>query len=348
MKTNQKILFMLFLALFLTLPLSRVDAQTAQQVSNGSKLVLGGVYNLAEGQTLNGDLYILGGSVDLKPSSTVDGNVTMAGGNLQADGTITGSVISFSGLVQMSSSTTVEGDVNVLGGSLQGENQADIMGKTTTDTGSSLPLVLPGGLNLRIPNFDIHINPVWDFLWLLVQSFIWAAVAVLVALFLPKPTQRVGNAVVSQTVISGGLGLLTAIIVPLLLVFMAITIICIPLALLGGLVLAVAWAFGIIAIGLEAGERLGKMGKADWGLPVSAALGTFLVTLIINSVGKIIPCVGWLLPVVVGLIGLGAVLLTRFGTHAYPIEATPMVVQPVPVVETPVTPAEPEENSDKG
>jgi len=144
MKTNQKILFMLFLALFLTLPLSRVDAQTAQQVSNGSKLVLGGVYNLAEGQTLNGDLYILAQRRS-KAQLNRDGNVTMAGGNLQADGTITGSVISFSGLVQMSSSTTVEGDVNVLGGSLQGENQADIMGKTTTDTGSSLPLSCPVG-----------------------------------------------------------------------------------------------------------------------------------------------------------------------------------------------------------
>ena len=347
MKTNIKILLLLCFAIFLVVPFARADAQTEQEVIPGDKLVLGGNFILDQGQTLNGDLFILGGNGDLNAGSTVNGDVIMAGGNLKADGRITGNMTTFGGQVQMSASTTVGGDVNVLGGSLQGEEQAKIMGKTTTNAGASLPLILPGGTNIRIPNINVRINPLWDFLWLLVQSFLWAAVAVIVALFAPKPTQRVGNVIVSQPIISGGLGLLTGIIVPLLLVFMAITIICSPLAFLGGLALVIAWAFGIIAIGTEAGERLGKMGNADWTLPVSAALGTFLVTFIMNSVGKVIPCVGWLLPFLVGVVGLGAVLLTRFGTHSYPVEAESMTIQPAPLEQTPVAPSDPEVKSDQ-
>ena len=34
--------------------------------------------------------------------------------------------------------------------------------------------------------------------------------------------------------------------------------------------------------------------------------------------GSLVPCVGWVLPVLVGCIGFGAVVLTRLGSQAYP------------------------------
>jgi hypothetical protein len=328
MKTNLKILLILGLLLSLALPMVTAHAQPAQQIITGSKLVLGGVYALGMGEKLDGNLFILGGSASLAPGSTVTGDVAMLGGNLQADGLISGDLIALGGLVQMSESTMVEGDVNVLGGDLQGENLAAIEGQINSDNSASLPLVIPGGLHIPVPNFDLHINPVWDFLWLLFQSFLWAALAVLVVLFAEKPARRVGQTVASQPLISGGLGLLTAVVAPLVLVVVAITIIGIPVAILGILAMMIAWAFGIVAIGAEVGERLAKLGKSDWAFPVSAALGVFLVTLVINTVGKIIPCVGWLLPFLVGICGLGAVLLTRFGSRSYPTEI--VTVAPAP------------------
>jgi hypothetical protein len=218
------------------------------------------------------------------------------------------------GVVQMSESTTVDGDVSVLGGNLQGERLATISGKITSDTSASLPVIVPGGFHLLVPNIDLKFNPVWDFLWLLFQSFLWAALAVLVVLFAPNPTRRVAGSVIVMT----------------------LTIIGIPLVLLVILAFIVAWAFGTIAIGMEVGERLAKIGKADWALPVSAALGTFILTVIVNGVGKLVPCIGWLLPFVVGVVGLGAVLLTRFGTHPYPVEAAAVTVPPAPAEATPI------------
>ncbi len=330
MKKFVKIFMILCLLLAFILPAANALASSTQQVKPGSKLVLGGVYTLGDGETLNGDLIILGGSVALVDGSTVDGNVGMLGGNLQADGHITGSVIALGGLVQMSESTNVSGDVNVFGGQLQGEGQATIGGQINTDRSASLPLIIPGNARVAVPNLDLSFNPLWDFLWLLLQSFLWAALAVVVVLFAATPVRRVSQAVVTQPIISGGLGLLTAVVGPLVLVVITITIIGIPLAFLGLLALILAWAFGIIAIGTEVGERLAKMGKSDWAMPVSAALGTFILTFIIDTVGKVIPCVGWTLPVLVGLIGLGAVLLTRFGSRAYPIEIVATSSEPPP------------------
>ena len=330
MKTKVFNILLIILLLFVfALPLVSAKAGTVQEVIPGGKLVLGGNFTLEPGQTLAGDMLVAGGNVLLQPDSTVTGNILMLGGNLQALGTIGGSIISLGGSVQLSSTTVVSGDVASLGGSVQGAAQASIGGQLINDTNSSFPLSFPGGLRLTMPNFAIRTNPVWDFLWLFAQSFLWAALAVVVVLFAPNPTRRVGETVVGQPVISGGLGLLTALLAPIVMVILSITLICIPIALLVAAGLFLAWAFGLISIGVEVGERLAKTAQSDWSLPVSAALGTFVVTIVVNTVGKVIPCVGWLVPFLVGILGLGAVLLTRFGSHAYPTEV--VVVNTAPV-----------------
>jgi hypothetical protein len=144
--------------------------------------------------------------------------------------------------------------------------------------------------------------------------------------------------------ITGGLGLLTVVVTPLVVLVMVITIILIPVSLLGILLLAIMVVFGWIAIGAEVGHRLEAAFKTEWALPVTAGLGTFLLTLVVDGIGQIVPCVGWLVPSAVGLLGLGAVLLTRFGTQDYPTYLPPaggtlnLVVPPAPV--PPESPAE--------
>ncbi len=69
---------------------------------------------------------------------------------------------------------------------------------------------------------------------------------------------------------------------------------------------------------METGKRLAALMKQDWALPVSAMIGTFLLTLLVNGLGALVPCVGWIVPALVGMVGLGAVLVTRFGAQALP------------------------------
>jgi hypothetical protein len=119
---------------------------------------------------------------------------------------------------------------------------------------------------------------------------------------------------------AGGVGLLTVIVTPIILLLLAITCILSPISLLGAMALVVAWVFGRIAIGLEIGNRIAKSFDRDWPIPLAAGVGTFGLALVVDSVGTFIPCVGWLIPTLVGLFGLGGVVLTRFGTQAYPAE----------------------------
>jgi hypothetical protein len=143
---------------------------------------------------------------------------------------------------------------------------------------------------------------------------------------------------------SGGLGLLTAIVAPLLLGLLALTICGIPITLVGALLLALGWALGIIALGLETGRRLELLVNMDWAPSVQAAVGAFFLTLVANGIGWMIPCIGWLVPFTVGLVGFGAALLTRFGAQIYPpapgaviVDVPPAAPYSPPSAKPPVT-----------
>ena len=92
------------------------------------------------------------------------------------------------------------------------------------------------------------------------------------------------------------------------------------------------------------------MFEKDWPLPVAAGVGTFALALVVDSVGTFIYCVGWLVPALIGLFGIGGVILTRFGTQQYPQESELGMnedVSPVPqALETPDAPSLEEEIPD--
>jgi hypothetical protein len=110
-----------------------------------------------------------------------------------------------------------------------------------------------------------------------------------------------------------------------------VTLILIPVALIIVFIIPLAWLFGIIAIGQEVGERFTQAINQTWAPVLSTGFGTFLLLLVGGFIG-LIPCVGWLLPFVVGLVAVGGVAMTLFGTRSAP-GATPPVVE-IPAVST--------------
>ena len=76
--------------------------------------------------------------------------------------------------------------------------------------------------------------------------------------------------------------------------------------------------FGWIAIGQEIGRRIGAAFGQDWSNPVQAGVGTFALTFVVSSFNFVFwDIVGWMVGITVAAVGLGAVLLTRFGTRDY-------------------------------
>jgi cytoskeletal protein CcmA (bactofilin family) len=320
MKTWTKLALLLTLLVALTWP---TVALASDQYDD--EIVFGNTFTLESGETLNGNLIVFGGVAMLEDGSTVRGDLVVFGGTVDVEGRITGNLVGLGGPITLGESAVVEGDVVSMGASVSQDSGAVVHGNVVDSISGPFPLVfpatirsLPEGVNL--PTFTPRFNPIVELVWFIVKLFLWAALAVLVVLFLPDHTKRTARTVVDQPLPTGGLGCLSAILLPFLLFFLVITICLIPVAIIVAIVAALAWAFGLIALGLEVGKRLTQAFKWDWAPAASAGLGTFTLMLVIGGVGAIVPCIGWIVPALVGVVGFGAVLLTRFGTQTYPQE----------------------------
>lgn len=320
MNKKLKYLFPFVLLLILAFP-STVFASSLKD----DQIVAGGSFTLYSGESLNGNLIVFGGTAMTETESIVDGDVVVLGGIVTIDGRVEGNVVGIGGVVNLNENAVVEGDLTTVAAALNQEPGATVEGQSITEITVPALAMLPETFN--IPNWEFY-RPtifaesfsIWRIFWFLFRTLLWGAVAALVALVLPNPTTRVSKTVASQTIISGGVGLLTIIVAPIILLLMLITCILSPISLLGALALAVAWYFGRIAIGLELGQRLAKVFDREWPLPLSAGIGTFGLALVVDGAGLVFPCIGWLLGFLVGIFGLGAVILTRFGSTSYPSE----------------------------
>jgi hypothetical protein len=285
------------------------------------RVVLGGNFVLESGDVLDGDLAVIGGQATLEAGSRVHGSVFLVGGNLVAYGEISGDMALVGGNANLGPNAVVGGDLVTFGGNVN-RSGAIIEGEVISSDELNIPM-----------NFDWTAN--WDGLPMafggygrsfegrvlayLFQSFMLAALAVLVLMFWPKQTRVVSDTLVEQPLIAGALGLLTVIVAPILFLLLIVTICLAVVGVVGVVVMIVAWILGLIAIGLEVGQRLAKASNQDWQPVLAGGMGTLIVSLVANGIG-FIPCVGWLAPFLLGAVGLGAVIMTRFGTRHYGLE----------------------------
>ena len=327
----------------LVVALALPGAAYAGEAEQG-QVVFGGTFTLESGEVLDGDLLIFGGSVELEQSSSVNGDVLLFGGNAEINGEITGSLALLGGNADLGPTAVIAGDVAALGGNVDRAEGAIVGGDLVSSDGVFVPFSfefpnLPElgrfpdfGDSARVRPFQSSsigpfFSPVTSVLWFVLQSLLVAALAILVVLFWPNPAERAGDAAVSQPIVSGGLGCLTFIVVPMLIVLLAITICGLPLSFLLAVALVVAVVFGWIAIGVEVGRRMAEAFNWELHPAASAGIGTLAVSFVVGGIGQI-PCIGWLAPLLVGSAGLGAVILTRFGSRTYQMSSTSTELAP--------------------
>lgn len=322
---------MLLLALFV-LPTGAVYARGASSSLLDGRVVFGDNFDLESGDTLTGDLVVFGGNVSIAEEAMIQGDMVVIGGNVTLDGTVTGSTVIIGGSTSMSETAVVRGDLVTVGGSLRRNPGAIIEGEVVTNIPApdiQIPAVpnvpnvpdVPGVPNP--PAVWVDFNPLGNFFRMFGTAIAVSLLATLASLFLQPQIERVSQVVVGQPVIAGSIGLLTGVITPFVLVILAITIILIPVVVIAAAALALAWLFGMIAIGTEVGERFTRAINQTWAPPLTAGLGTFLMMLVVGGIGMI-PCIGWLASSLVALLGVGAVVLTLFGTQSYPRLVAPV------------------------
>ena len=237
-------------------------------------VVAGGNRTVPGDATVDGDVYVIGGTAAI--DGTVDGDVTLLNGNLSVrDGaTVTGAIQTYSGSVAISSDASV-GRVS------QFEAPAP----------SSSPAQ-------RIGAFLLQFLVLGAFGWWLVERH-------------PLVIENVGAAITEHALVNAVVGSLGATTLLVLFVYMAFTLILLPVALVGLFAEFLVILYGQAVFGYLIGTRLPI--ERD-GVATLAGIAVFL--LVVELLG-LVPYLGGIAQLTVAVVGFGAVLNTYFGLQRF-------------------------------
>jgi hypothetical protein len=351
-KLKIKLPIVLLLILTSLLIISPASARAGQRPLADDEVVFFGTFRLESGETLDGSLVVFGGVVTLEEDSEVTGDVLVFGGNVTVAGSIRNSLVAIGGVVTLESTAVVRGDLIAPATVVRREDGAKIFGQIITENipqvnvpeiiitampeTPEIPEVVPPQPTV-FDNFLQAIQPVLSFFGVLARALIFSAVAVLIGLMLPRNNEKVQQAVEEHPVLAGGFGLLSVgvfVSAVIMLALLSVTVILIPLTIplivLFSLALTLGLLFGLVAVSQEVGRRIMSSLKREWTPSLQMALGAFSLAFVLGlfSIG-LWGFLGGVLWTLVGAIGLGAVLLTRFGTQAY-IRRQPALAEAAP------------------
>lgn len=315
------------LLLLLTLAFLPTGSAYAQGPGPGNGRVMFGTnITIESSEPFEGDLVLFGGNVTIEADAELNGDLVVIGGNILSEGLLDGDVVVVGGQINLEETAVVSGDVVLVGGQIQRAEGAEIEGDLINNVTPQIdipngrvpppvpevPSVPPVPSVPGVPSVvNVDFNPFLEFGRVFGSSLLMAFLGILAVLFFQERLDKVSHAVIAQPLTVGGIGLLSVII------GIALFLTVIPVV-----ALVFAWLFGMIAIGKEIGERLGKVMHQDWAMAVSAGVGTFLLTFVLGSIDAVnnfswvAGCFTWIIPAVVGLLAIGSVVITRFGAQA--------------------------------
>ncbi|BCL81536.1 hypothetical protein ccbrp13_40010 [Ktedonobacteria bacterium brp13] len=255
----------------------------------------GGVVEVSRGEVVCGDVTSFGGQVVIH--GEVIGDVVAFGGNVIVDGVVDGNISLYGGNLFTPDRAHVNGDIHVCGGNWTEGDGMQLHGSVFHCTGG-LDMLLGNnaGVQLRF--------------WYIIT---WVMLGIVLTTLLPEHVMLVRTTAKSKLRRSLALGLLSMLLAPIILAVLIALIIAIPFAILVAVGFIAAWALGTVSVGWIVGDMIvqriapnqnTRMVQIVVGLAVLAFLGS-------------LPYIGWIISLLVGMIGLGAVFLSRFGTRLY-------------------------------
>jgi hypothetical protein len=291
----------------------------------GDKVVVANTYRLQKGDSLTGTLAVIGGTATIENGASVTGDIVLIGGTITIDGTVNGNLVAVGGAVTLGDGAVLNGDVVTVGASLNRSATAKVSGTITEQTPS---FDLGNGSGWQFP-WNSSQNLLAKFLTAAFESLALAALAVVIGLILPRQTHQIAETIHTEPVVAGAVGLLAIVGSPILLIILIITVILIPVAILYILAFGLAFVFGWIALGYLIGQQMARLFRAIWSAPVAAGVGVLILSFLVGMI-NLIPCVGWIVGFILGLLGLGAVVMTRFGSMSSSPKPVAPVIPPVP------------------
>lgn len=278
----------------------------------------------------SGDRVRVGAGIEVEEGEVIDGDVVAVGGSVSVDGTVEGDVVAVGGGVQLGPNAVVDGEVTSVGGTIDREPGAVVHG-TVNEVAFA-------------PHMGWHSDwgPGHFFAGVtgLIGTIVWIAVLILLVclayLLARRPIERMEYRVGTSAWKAALVGLVAQLLfVPALVltcVVLAISIIGIPFLLL------VPFAILALVIGSLLGftavvKRLGHVAETRFGWHhtspyISLLIGVGVIMLLsffghalgvaggpLKVFGTVLTILGFIAQYVAWTVGLGVLLLTRFGTR---------------------------------
>jgi hypothetical protein len=281
---------------------SRVSAcsETYRTPSFGSDVIV------STNEVVCSDLTAFGGTVAI--NGEVRGNIVAFNSDILIQGKVTGTIHLFGGRVSLLNGSHVIGDIHLYGSTFSKSENVQFAGSLNNSADEMRNGWIFGGNG----GFTF---PFWSILT-------WVALGLLLTTLLPEHVMFVRTTVFNKKGRSFFIGLLSLLLAPVVFIVLVALILSIPLAFIVALGLIAAWALGTVAIGWHVGDLImRRLAPQQNTRPVQVVVGLTVLAL----VGSL-PYIGWLISLGVGVLGLGAVFLSRFGTRLYSSPKQPLTL----------------------
>ncbi len=299
------------------------------------KFALGSTIRVGEGEVVS-DLFAMGG--DIKIDGEVDGGAVSVGGPIKVNGVVRGDVIAVGDSVELGPEAQVYGNVTSVGGVVEREEGAEVTGEVSeVSLGEGFSAdwsLFDGNVDWGgdAISFDAWVELFWGLVW---TSFLVVMCGVIL-LIVPRSVHNVRETAIQEPwkalIVGISVELLFLPVTLVLSFLLLVSLIGIPFLLLMPflyLLLFAAMIFGFAGVAVGAGRFLNeRFGLGLRNAFICLVVGTVALRMIslsgdfLDAIGipfliyGLFVVFGWLVQFVAWTIGLGAVLVSRFGARA--------------------------------
>lgn len=247
----------------------------------------------AEASAVEDALVVAGGTVTVPAGRTVTGQLFVIGGTLAVEGRVDGDV------------TQLAGNLSVTpGGAITGELQT-LSGDTRVAPGAAV------GERTRLDLAPQPRSPASAAGFLALQAIVLALLAASISRRAPGLLPTIADSITHHPLVSGVVGSLAGVSMLVLLVYMAFTVVLLPLSVLGVVLEGLLVVYGYLGTGYAIGQHL-PVERVD----LASAIGSGALVVGLELLDAV-PVLGPAVQFIVVVVGFGAVLITYLGLQPF-------------------------------
>jgi hypothetical protein len=275
-------------------------------------VVVGG--NVDIDKPVDGNLYVAGGDVNI--SAPVTGNLRIAGGDVTVKGSVGGKLAVAGGNVKIDSA--VDGNASVSGGQLELGPNARIKGQLAFNGGQldqDPAAQVVGGITRGARHRHRWDRHEWDSdrdIGSGIGRAIWITglmlLAAIIAGALPGPVRRMEDELRTRPWLATLLGIVALIGIPIAAVIVMVTIIGIPLGLLGILGYVALLLIGYVMTSVVVSGMLLDRYKAEAATRTAWRVGAAVLAMLVIASAAHVPYVGGFIALTALVVGVGVIV----------------------------------------